>query len=71
MRNAYRYAQLGGSPHGTAASKLSTHSHRSAIGKPLSLVWCDSLLSLVLFRLMPPSLARSGGAIPSMECMVP
>jgi hypothetical protein len=34
---------------------------RSTPGKPPGLVWCNSLLSLVLFRYVTPSLARSGG----------
>jgi hypothetical protein len=35
---------------GAAPPEPGNHGHRSLPGKPLVLVWCDSLLSLVLFK---------------------
>jgi hypothetical protein len=48
--DAYCYTLQGGGPPGTAPSEPDNHGHCSAPRKPLCLVWCDSLLSLVLFR---------------------
>jgi hypothetical protein len=50
MHDAYRYALPGGALRGVAPLELDNRSHRSAPRKPPGLVWCDSLLRLVLFR---------------------
>jgi hypothetical protein len=49
-RDAYCYALSGGAPRCVAPSEPSNHGHRSVPEKPLGVMWCDSLLSLVLFR---------------------
>jgi hypothetical protein len=49
-RDAYCYALPGGAPRGAASLEPGNHGHRSVPGKSPCLVWCDSLLSLVLFR---------------------
>jgi hypothetical protein len=41
---------IGWGPRGVDPSESGNHDHRSTPGKPLGLVWCNSLLSLVLFR---------------------
>jgi hypothetical protein len=69
--DAYCYTLSGAAPRGAAPSEPSNHGHCSAPGKPLGIVWCDSLLSLLLLRYVAPSLARSGGVIPGTGYMVP
>jgi hypothetical protein len=49
-RGAHGYALLGGAPRAVAPLELGNDDHRSTPGKPLGLMWCGSLLSVVHFR---------------------